>query len=552
MGLNIKKKSTIGVSVTPGIGIEVAEIDYSRRILLNYVSKPFEFGNRMQGNFDLDIFKETLYDALVDIGAPQGAEIVLNLPATVFGVKDWPASIDKVQLVGNVEDDILEAPVFKDGMDEPAFSLSILPNSTIQFNKVAYTAVPKSLLIEIALQIKELKYKLVAVDTSVNSTLSALIYTGRVDVSPNVSWVMLIVENDCCRIVPMQGRNYIDCIEESVSIGKVLGDSENYGTIINTVTPVLKSIPSSLLYIISKTDIISAEALASKLEYKAQIVHQEANSYNTAPLIDIAVDIDPQKASLVSFDVIGAAIKRNFGYNSTAQLNLFNEQLGDVYLSQTPPRFMGIELSVENMLKYGIFLAVVIVALTLSAKYLYFDSQIATRQARIQEIDADIVRIDEFLKEHEDISSQKFSETDEIRIGIADNKNVYSYYTIVGTEIPKKLWLTTLKLGEEITIEGQADNLESVYGFFRNIKDYNPSSSVKLQKLGLAGKSGMAGFSEISGEDFDSESILTTLNADFYEFRISNKADTGSKSTSDKNKRANEGGNALPNLEPLE
>lgn len=548
MGLNIKK-NVIGVSVTPGIGIEVAEIDYSKRVLLNYVSKPFEFGNKMQGNFDLDIFKETLYDALVDIGAPQGAEIVLNIPATVFDVKDWPASIDRVNLSGNIEDEIMEIPFFKDGIDDPAFAYSILPNSTIQFNKVAYTAVPKSLLIEIALQVKDLKYKLVAVDTSVNSTLNALIYTGRVDISPNINWVMLIVENDCCRIISMQGKNYIDSIEESVSIGKVLGDAENYSTVINTVTPVLKSIPSSLLYVISKTDIISAEALASKMEYKAQIVHQEANSYNKAPLIDIAVDLDPEKSCLVSFDVIGACIKKDFGYNSSAQLNLFNEQLGDIYLSQTPPTFMGIVLSVENMLRYGIILAIIIVALTLFAKY-YFDNQTAASQARIQEIDADIVRIDAFLKEHEDISSQKFSEADEIRMGINNNKNVYSYYTIVGTEIPKKLWLTSLKLGEEITIEGQADNLESVYGFFRNIKDYDPSSPVKLQKLGLAGRSNAAGFSEVSGEDFDSESILTTLNADFYEFRISNKA--GKSPSADKNKRANEGGNALPNLEPLE
>ena len=550
MGLNISKKNIVGVSVTPGVGIEVAEIDYSRRVLLNYISKPFNFGNKLQGDFDLDIFKETLYDALVDLGVPQGAEIVLNLPATYFGIKDWPASMDKVQLLGNIEDDIMEVPIFKDGMDEPAFAYSILPNSTIQFNKVAYTAVPKSLLIEIALQIKDLKYKLVAVDTSVNSTLNALIYTGRVDVSPNISWVMLIVENDCCRVISMQGNNYVDCVEENISIGKVLGDAENYGTVISTVSPVLKSIPSSLLYIISKTDIISAEVLASKLEYKAQIVHQEANSYNIAPLIDIAVDMDPEKSRLVSFDVIGAAIKKNFGYNSVAQLNLFNEQLGDIYLSQTPPRFLGIELSVENMLRYGIILAVVIVGLTLAAKY-YFDGQAATRQAKIQELDADIAKIEAFLKEHEDISSQKFSEADEIRIGINDNKNVYSYYTVVGTEIPKKLWLTSLKLGDEITIEGQADNLESVYGFFRNIKDYNPSSPVKLQKLGLAGNRNVGGFSEISGEDFDSESILTTLNADFYEFRISNRAGSGG-AASDKNKRANEGGNALPNLEPLE
>ena len=80
MGLNFKNKTIVGVSVTPGIGIEAALVDYNRRLLLNYTSKPFVFDPKLQGNFDLDIFKETLYDALVEIGAPVGSEIVLNLP----------------------------------------------------------------------------------------------------------------------------------------------------------------------------------------------------------------------------------------------------------------------------------------------------------------------------------------------------------------------------------------------------------------------------------------------------------------------------------------
>ena len=99
-------------------------------------------------------------------------------------------------------------------------------------------------------------------------------------------------------------------------------------------------------------------------------------------------------------------------------------------------------------------------------------------------------------------------------------------------------------------IEGQADNLESVYGFFRNIKDYNPNSPVKLQKLGLAGKS--AGPSTVlsdDGESFDTESILTSMNADFYEFLISDVEPSSIKNDSDNN--SNDGG-ALPNLEPLE
>ena len=139
------------------------------------------------------------------------------------------------------------------------------------------------------------------------------------------------------------------------------------------------------------------------------------------------------------------------------------------------------------------------------------------------------------------------SEGDEIKIGLINNKNIYSYYTIVGTEIPQKLWLTYLKLGEKTTIEGQADNLESVYAFFRSIKDYSPNSDIKLQKLGLAAAS--SGLSSVNDKgEFDTESLLTTLNADYYEFRISNEAETSDKKEEQSGDTNNIGG--IP-LEPI-
>ncbi len=554
MGLDFKKKAIVGVSVTPEVGIEVAQVDYEKKQLMNYVSKPFEFDSKLQGNFDLDIFKETLYDALVDAGIPQGTEIVLNFPSGIFDVVDRPASIDKTQLANNVEEDILDNPLFNSDADEPIYSYCVLPNSTIQSNKVVHEALPKSIIMEIALQIKDLKYNLVAIDTSVNSTLNALIYTGRVEISSDTMWVMLVVDGNCCRIISMQGQNYVSISREPISIGKILEEEENYSSVVNAVSPVLKNTPSSMLYVVSKTDIISAEKLASKLTYRAPIVHQEDNIYNKSAFLESETELP--EGNKPSLDVIGAAIKKEYGVNSTAPLNMFNSQLGDIYFSQTPPVFYGIELSMENMLKYGIALAILIVVLT-TVIALSLSGQKKAKDHKIADYNAKIEEVNQYLKEHEDISTQQFSEIDEIRMGLSSNKVVYSYYTIVGTEIPKKLWLTSMELGDHVTIEGQADNLESVYAFFRNIKDYNPSAPIKLQKLGLAGKQNASGFSEISGESFDTETVLTSLNADFYEFRISDKEpevkDAPEANSKDNNKKANsKGKSGLPALQPLE
>ena len=181
----------------------------------------------------------------------------------------------------------------------------------------------------------------------------------------------------------------------------------------------------------------------------------------------------------------------------------------------------------------------------------FFSTKIANLNEQVEDLDNKANQIEQYLKANENISTELFDEGDEIRGGLEHNKNIYSYYTIVGTEIPKKLWLTHLKFGDKTTIEGQADNLESVYAFFRSIKDYDPDSDIKLQKLGLASKSAAAN-SDL--EEINTDSILTSLNADFYEFAISNDPDLNKKEKKDGDKPAdgnNNVDNALPGLEPI-
>ena len=52
---------------------------------------------------------------------------------------------------------------------------------------------------------------------------------------------------------------------KKIIIGEVLGDAENYATVVATVTPILKNVPSKYWCVVSKTNVISAELIASKL-----------------------------------------------------------------------------------------------------------------------------------------------------------------------------------------------------------------------------------------------------------------------------------------------
>lgn len=552
----LKKSSIVGVSVTPEVGLEVAQIDFATQTVLKYGIRQLEYDASRREIADLDLFKEALQDLFFELQIPKGTEVVLNIPTVAFKTNDYPAALDEAQISNAIEEELADHYIFK--TVEPAVSAVRLPNASMQFYKIAYTAAQKQMLIEIALGIKDMGYKLVGIDTSVNSVLNALMYKQRVDVSID-SWVLLIVDSYCCTIITMNGKNYVDTYEERISIGQVLDDAENYSTVVGTVTPILKNLPSKYLCVVSKTNIISAEVLASKLSYTAPIIHQEANCFSKEAFLELGPEVDEKFANIVSLDIIGAAIYKDFEQYSDAHFNLFNKSLGDIYTSEQPPEIMlggrTIVFTPQLLIFAFIVVAIVIILPTVGA-LLYYANLISTQQNKMAELNQKLQEINQFLKDNENVSSDLFDEGDEIRLGLAHNKNIYSYYTIVGTEIPKKLWLTHLKLSDKTTIEGQADNLESVYAFFRSIKDYNPNSDIKLQKLGLASKTSFTPIEEnvengdnTNSQEFDTDSILTSLNADFYEFIISDDKNAGKSQA--KQGTENTDNNGLPGLEPI-
>lgn len=547
--MSLKKSSVVGVSVTPEIGLEVAQIDFASQTVLKYGIRQLEYDINRREIADLDIFKEALQDLFFELKIPKGTEVVLNIPSIVFKTVDYPAAMDETQISNAIEEELADHYLFS--TVEPAVSATRLPNSSMQFYKIAYTAAQKQMLIEVAMSIQDLGYKLYAIDTSVNSVLDALIYKQRLDVSDDTSWVLMIIDNMYCRIMTMNGRNYVDTYEERISIGAVLGDVENYGTVISAVSPILKNLPSKYLCVVSKTNAISAEVLASKLSYSAPIIHQEANCFSKEAFLEFGPQVDDKYANVVSLDVIGASIYKDFQPYVDAHFNLFNKSLGDVYTSSQPPEISlgGRVIVLSNAFLTKLFVVVaLLISIPCALSYVYFTGQIKSALDRQNEMEAQAQQIRQFLKDNENISSELFDEGDEIRIGLEHNKNIYSYYTIVGTEIPKKLWLTRLKLSDKTTIEGQADNLESVYAFFRSIKDYDPDSKIKLQKLGLATKNDLpAPASDGDDLEFDTDSILTTMNADFYEFVISDEAVKADNKANNNNSSSN----GLPALEPI-
>ena len=541
-----KKSIVVGVSLTPERGLEVAQIDFATRTILKYASAPVDYYNaNMREISDLDSFRDSLVGLLTMMGIPKGSELVVSFPAGDFRVNDYEQAVDETQLTNIIEEELSEYYLFKD--TEPGFSASILPTSTLQTKQIAYEALSKGMLIEVALMIYELGYKLKAIDTGVSSTLNALSYIDVERISKTNSetnWVLLTVDNTSCRISSMLGEVYLDVYEERISIGDILDDSENYSAVLTAVEPILNNLPSEYLYVVSKTDIISAEVLANQIGYATPKYYKEANKFAAEDYLNYSPYVDAELAKKISLDAIGAAIYDDMSKYTPVNFNLFNRSLGEVYTMQQPPEIVignkRIVLSDENLLKAFIFILILLVLITIPL-WIMNQAKINALKKQSNELAPKITELQNYKNEFGYLLDERFDEANEVRKGLEHNKTIYSYYTIVGTEIPRKLWLTQLRLGDKVGIEGQADNLESVYGFFRSIKDYNPNSDIKLQKLGLAATS--------NTEAFDTDSILTSINADYYEFKISNEPEILLEDAAKDAK--NKAKNSLPELETI-
>ncbi len=202
------------------------------------------------------------------------------------------------------------------------------------------------------------------------------------------------------------------------------------------------------MYVLSRTNVINAEVLAGKLSYNGQIIHHNDNIFSEAPYLDTAPSITEQAAKMISLDVIGAAINREFRDYSVAPINMFNSSLGEVYENEQPLKLNvgpGFLLTIENMLIASVVFAL-IALLAIGGTIMPLKAKIALNNNDISDMDRKIADIQKFLDENKNVSADMFDEGDEVRIGLQHNKTVYTYYTIVGTEIPKNYGLLTYNL----------------------------------------------------------------------------------------------------------
>ena len=158
-------KISVGVSISPEKGLEVAQIDYATRQIVKYGRVPMDYNVVRRDIADFDLLKEKLNDLLHDLDIPTGTELSISLPTVSFNVVDYPAHFDAFQIESAIEESLYENPYFKDY--EPCFAYSLV-GASLQSNKYVYTAAQRTSIVELAMVVKDLGYKVKAINATIN------------------------------------------------------------------------------------------------------------------------------------------------------------------------------------------------------------------------------------------------------------------------------------------------------------------------------------------------------------------------------------------------
>ena len=503
-------KVTVGVAVSPGIGLEMIEIDKTTKTVSKYACRPLEYNYSTREIADYDEFRSTLLILFEELKIPKTSNIILTLPTVHFGLISLPLMLGDEAVSQAITSEVEQTYIFKRQEPVVGWTNIVKPNQSNESTEILYSALQNNSLAEIYASCMEVGCTLIGIETSYLSLLKALYYTGLADeqMKDYVSWNLMVIGQNNYSIISLSGKNVISYYEEPLALKSFVGE-EIYNAIISSSTLTLTINPANYLYIVSETDIVSAEVLSKKISFDGKIVYLESNKYVQKPLMDSAKGIMPNLVLKMTPEIIGSGIYQFIDY--PIKLNIIGEfKIEEVKTEINPTVHLGnleVELSPAFIKKMAMFAAAIFL---LPALLIFFilntvnNKQIEERSA----LDQAITQLQAEMKQYEGIKVNTFDEKTEMSLINASNKEKLVYYSALGLSIPSKTWITNFKITNKdgVYISGKTARLEEVYNFYRDLKLSVINSDLKVHTL-----------EAIENEDSDS-----TGTPKFYSFEITN------------------------------
>ena len=483
-------KGVVYVSVTPGVGLEMIQLDTSTKTVMNYSYRPLEYKETLREIQDIKVFKVMLEELFEELGINPKSDVVLNVPLVLFGKKDLPLILSDEAISEALISEVEQSYIFK--RNDPEISWVDVNNPEQQLSetrKLLYSAIQKTALDEIKEAFEEIGSHLIGIEVSLISVLKALAFTGLTadQMQDGVIWNLMLVTQNGYSVCSMKGKEIVDYYEEPLAI-KSFENDEIYNALNASAQMTLMNYPTGYLYVVSETDLVSAEVLAAKLTTEGTVAYYENNEFRKENVIDVGYDVLADKARKISLEIIGVATGNKadlpavFNFideNEAKKTNddeLVTIEIGHYKFSTTPNVAKNISMLVALALIVPVAILALVCPMLVNSKQVKYNDVVSKYDA----VEAQVARY-----EKRDKNVADFNVNTEIENVLASNRTKLMGYSALGEAIPRSVWLTYFVAQEDgkFDIKGESTGVEDIYAFYKNMKDSLINTKLKLHKL---------------------------------------------------------------------
>ena len=513
------QKQIVGITLTPGIGLEAVVLDKNKSTILNYGRKKVEYNFSTREIQDYVQFKTSIVELMDEMKIPPKSPVYLVLPNVYFDFLEIPPMISNPEIKTAILSKAEEFYIFK--RDEPVSGWCEIVNTEGgSQKKLAYASFQKSAVDEIKEIISDIGLQLIGIESAYSATLRGLFVAGLISdvVIEEASWTAMLINTNSYTLFQMDGKNLIDYSEVPLAI-KSFSMEEAYQAIVSSSSQLLSNFSSTNLYIISQTDEICAEVLKRQLQFDREIIAIDSNKYSKKPLMEVMTATDFNATNSITLAAIGAAcIKTDLNLTLNVLQDDPNASMGVYFTTNILGNNVEVTSSFVDKLTILIIALCAIVFGALIGLMYFIDSQaqnsISDLSSQIQSVDAQINAESQTEKKEEIDMNMVIDEV------AALNVSTISFYDSIATDIPKNIWLTKYynKAGNQIAVRGIAESIVDIYEYYKNLRIVSPQSDIKLTELKVVTED-----SKTEEEDSVIKDLAIDKNSGrLYSFEISN------------------------------
>lgn len=548
--VNSKNKEFVGISLSQNGVLEIIQTNRIDKSVQKYTNRFVNYNPIKREIESYDAFRMEVEAGLeaLDLN-PKDCNVILSLPNVLFEISsNIPSMITDPEqingaLVSEAED---SAYIFKS--EEPIISWNKIGEQG-EFQKIAYTAIQDSVLKEVKEVFESIGATLVSVQNAHSTLIGGLCFSGRLaNFIPKDSqyWNMVVITGSSFSIFNFNESTLENYYEEPLAV-KSYSPSEVYTSVAAMASNALQNFAGNKILIVSETDDISAEVMATKITGETYYIEQ--NKFQQQPIIEHSLDILPNLVSQISISAIGASVD----YTDTNILKFNYLEIAEGFKVVETPDIITLggksfELTTAKAKNITV-LTIAILAVILGIFYGLGNFLSGTVSGEINKYTKTEKELQEELKQYSKKPEKKINISSSIENIMNANRKKMLYYDALSYGIPDKLWIEYFEIGSngEIAINGIAMNSSDITAFLKGIREVSGEAEVSLSKLSIINEEDIL---NINGQDLYSFQLTSSSYGKPIESVIEPKEEqTKSRSSRRTKKRSTPPAN-LPSLAP--